>query len=388
MKDTSQDLRKNIDLKDNLFLDRYAQSVTLNGEIINADGVLVEGFGVWRLTRADYERILSGKRQKNPKAAINTDFFNNVQNGCGQVDGFDRSKSLDEILAVVKVEPCVSAMALVTLLLIQGLYPVPIEFDAQENILHRLTDQIVMSWEDTLIAEQLQIKALCELADIDFEFVVDASGSVGASDWKVSMDQIANFWIRGAIQPNGATECGNHVAARRYSSNDDRSQVRWHDFTPPDPSVYSQYPNYTEYVASVFEKEGFTGGGTYTAEALRRVRVKDVPTARNGKKYVMVFTDGQSTDTSNLQSEAKQLHNAVDEVFAFGIGTGINEDELKVIASNSAKGFGWETMENFSKYEFFIRNFVKIQGGCETQFIKPFRLDDVPMFFDFNGIQK
>ena len=377
MKDTSQDLRKNIELKDNLFLDRYAQSVTLNGEMINADAVSVEGYGVWRLTRADYERILSGKRQKNTKTTINTDFFNNVQNGCGQVDGFDRSKSLDEILGIVNLEPCVSAMALVTLLFIQGLYPVPIEFDAQENILYQISDQVVMSWDDTLNAEQMNIKALCKLADIDFEFVVDASGSVGEENWKLSMDQIANFWIRGAIEPNGATECGNHVGARRFSSNDDASQVRWHDFTPPDPSVYSQYSNYTEYVAAVFENEGFTGGGTATAEALRRVRVEDVPTERNGKKYVMVFTDGKSKDSEKLPSEATQLHAAVDEVFAFGIGDGPNEDELELIASNSTRGFGWEIMEDFSKYEYFIRNFIKVQGGCDTKFIKPFRTDDI-----------
>ena len=41
--DISQVLRKNIFLKDNLFLDRYAQSVTLNGKTINADGAGVAG---------------------------------------------------------------------------------------------------------------------------------------------------------------------------------------------------------------------------------------------------------------------------------------------------------------------------------------------------------
>lgn len=98
------------------------------------------------------------------------------------------------------------------------------------------------------------------------------------------MDQTAEFWIRQAIRPNGAEQCGNHVAARRYSSNGDSYQVRWHDFAPPHPSIYDQFSNYTEYVASVFENEPFLDGGTYTAEALRRVRVKDIPTARPGKK--------------------------------------------------------------------------------------------------------
>ena len=102
-----------------------------------------------------------------------------------------------------------------------------------------------------------------------------------------------------------------------------------------------------------------------------------VLTARKGKKYVMVFTDGESNDRDDLQTESDKLHEVVDEVFAFGIGNGPNEDELKIIASNSSRGFGWEIMEDFSKYEYFIRNFIKVQGGCDTKFIKPFRTDDI-----------
>ena len=62
-----KDLRKTIDLKDNLFLDRYAQSVTLNGEEINSENSTDEGYGVWRLTRADFEKILNGRRTKSSR---------------------------------------------------------------------------------------------------------------------------------------------------------------------------------------------------------------------------------------------------------------------------------------------------------------------------------
>ena len=190
------------------------------------------------------------------------------------------------------------------------------------------------------------------------------------------MDQTAEFWIRQAIRPNWAEECGNHVAARRYSSNGDSYQVRWHDFAPPHPSIYDKFSNYTEYVASVFENEPFSGGGTYTAEALRRVRVEDIPTARPGQKHVIILTDGASSDAANLQFESTQLQNAVDKVYAFGIGSGPSESELELIASNSTRGFGWDLMDDFSKYEFIIRNFILIQGGCDTDMVKPFRIDE------------
>ena len=37
----------------------------------------------------------------------------------------------------------------------------------------------------------------CNLADIDFEFVVDSSGSVGTANWQTTMDYIAQYWIQG-----------------------------------------------------------------------------------------------------------------------------------------------------------------------------------------------
>ena len=37
----------------------------------------------------------------------------------------------------------------------------------------------------------------CSLADIDFEFVIDSSDSVGQKDWQITMDYIAQYWIKG-----------------------------------------------------------------------------------------------------------------------------------------------------------------------------------------------
>ena len=36
----------------------------------------------------------------------------------------------------------------------------------------------------------------------------------------------------------------------------------------------------------------------------------------------------------------------------------------------------WDLMDDFSKYEFIIRNFILIQGGCDTELVKPFRIDE------------
>ena len=88
-------------------------------------------------------------------------------------------------------------------------------------------------------------------------------------------------------------------------------------------------------------------GATYTAEALKRVRQQDLPMARDGYKYVMVFTDGRANDPEDLPQEADLLKKEVNEVFAFGIGDPspdcdpvfvpncVNVDELQVSKTKS-----------------------------------------------------
>ena len=37
----------------------------------------------------------------------------------------------------------------------------------------------------------------CSLADIDFEFVIDSSSSIGSANWRTTMDYISHYWIQG-----------------------------------------------------------------------------------------------------------------------------------------------------------------------------------------------
>ena len=134
--------------------------------------------------------------------------------------------------------------------------------------------------------ETEEIQHICRLADVDYELVIDQSTSVGGPTsvggstsvaWNITMYNIAQYWIRQAIQPSGSKKCGNHSAARKYSGAqtwelhlEDYYHDRWIDFEPPSEEEYSQFPNYTEYVAFMFENEAYKGGATHTAEALSR----------------------------------------------------------------------------------------------------------------------
>ena len=374
VKSTCTSLRQSLNITDNLFCDRYAQSVTLNGEVINSPDAIEKGYGVWRLTESNIKRILGYY------------YFQLAKIACGEIPDFSPSMTLVEFLGLINNQPCISAVAWVAYLKLEDLLPIPIVFAEQELILKGTSDQIVMDWDETMAKESEEIQHICRLADIDFEFVIDQSTSVGPSAWNETMYNIAEYWIRQAIQPNGAQQCGNHVAARKYSgaqtwdlNNEDNFHVRWINFLPP---LDARNSNYSEYIATMFENEGYKGGATHTAEALRRVREVDLNFTRDGQKFVMVFTDGMSNDPKPpkypewperiLAEEAQQLQASVDEVFAYGIGEeGVDEAELIEIASDEDNVY---IMHNFTSYIFVINKFILEQGGCDTDRKKPFRI--------------
>ena len=54
------------------------------------------------------------------------------------------------------------------------------------------------------------------------------------------------------------------------------------DFEPPIPEDYKDFPNFAHYIGYKFENEPYTSGSSEIGEALRRVRVYDLPSARPG----------------------------------------------------------------------------------------------------------
>ena len=205
-----------------------------------------------------------------------------------------------------------------------GQYPVTASLDAQNALLSNISDQIVITFEVTIEREKDRMKNTCSLADIDFEFVLDSSGSIGSKDWETTTDLIAEHWIQEAIQPSGSQQCGNHVAIRRYSESDWYRKGHFFDldFTPTNKWITDGFTNYTDYVADIFKQLDWIGSGTDTAGALERVRNDDIQKTRGGTTYIMVFSDGASNSFNDTVTQAEYLQPLVDEVFAFGIGDG------------------------------------------------------------------
>ena len=63
--ETARKLREQLDLEDNLFLDRYAHSVTNHGDIVNVNATVETGYGIWRLTEVEFDTIFLNKTVNN-----------------------------------------------------------------------------------------------------------------------------------------------------------------------------------------------------------------------------------------------------------------------------------------------------------------------------------
>ena len=95
-------------------------------------------------------------------------------------------------------------------------------------------------------------------------------------------------------------------------------------------------------------------------------------TRDRAKKYVMVFTDGASNGPGDLIKEAEELHKVADRTYALGIGSGIDENELREIASSDTYV---GKMTDFAQLDAFVRKFVLGgQNGCKTNEKKPHRI--------------
>lgn len=241
-----------------------------------------------------------------------------------------------------------------TLLVVKNEYPVSASMNDQKQLLSRISKQRAKPFDQELEEELMVIQETCALADIDFEFVLDSSGSIGSPNWEKTTDLIAKYWIEDAIRPSGSPQCGNHVAIRRYSYTHHFDL----DFTPTNYWISNGFSNYTEesfqinvifciqysfflhhffdgaenpikYVANVFQNLQWLASGTDTAGALEKVRIQDIIKTRGDTTYVMVFTDGASNSKQNTVNQAKLLKPLVDEVYAFGIGQGRDEQIMK-----------------------------------------------------------
>ena len=104
------------------------------------------------------------------------------------------------------------------------------------------------------------------------------------------------------------------------------------------------------------------GGGTYTADALKMMRMDGFAhnVARsNVARIAVVLTDGLSADERQTAKEARLAQKAGIKVFAIGIGSGVDMIEIRNIASDPS-----------DDYVFQVADFASLDAIKDTLAIK------------------
>ena len=78
----------------------------------------------------------------------------------------------------------------------------------------------------------------CRKSVIDFEFLLDSSGSIQEANWDTTVRAIGFDWV---YRPLLDDNCGNRVAGRRFSNERDEYQVKFHAFADGSENVKKRF---------------------------------------------------------------------------------------------------------------------------------------------------
>lgn len=165
--------------------------------------------------------------------------------------------------------------------------------------------------------------SVCGLNPTDIIFMLDESTSIWDKDYSKQMDFLVSF-IKDAIIGQKNTQIGvvtfsTGVVNRIY---------------------LNQYQKRRGLLDAVKAIQRYHGD-TYTDKGLRYITGAGFAAEHGGRPgvphIVIVITDGQSTRPIETKSAAKEMHNAGITVFAIGVGSAIDPDELKTISGDQSR---------------------------------------------------
>ena len=169
----------------------------------------------------------------------------------------------------------------------------------------------------------------CPARGIDLSFVFDSSGSVGEQNFELEKDFAINVTRTFSIGP-----LHTQIAAIAYSGF---ARISF---------LLDTFNNQSSIITALRAIEYFDipGPSTNTADALIRTR-QEIFTPSGGARdtalgyprVTVVVTDGRSNVNSSLTiPSAEALHDDGVTVFAVGVGSGIDMNELRGIASSDS----------------------------------------------------
>ena len=160
----------------------------------------------------------------------------------------------------------------------------------------------------------------CQIKGVDMVFVMDESGSVGSGDFEKMKDLAIDITDSFIIGP-------------------DRTRVAWISFGTTAEVVFDLNAHSTkeDLHAAIRGVEYGDDGKTAIGTGLEALRTQGFESGRNSfdtPEVAIVVTDGQTNFGIDTSTAADNLHRERNvNVFAVGVGSGVNTTELEIIAS-------------------------------------------------------
>jgi len=250
--------------------------------------------GIWQISESDYQLT------KNM-----TTFFSHI-NDVLSIDWLTTSW-------VDLRKPLYSGVA--AMLTLERLSPIPKSLSHQAE--HYETEMSGNASEFLSLSQTLP--SGCRADNLEIAFVLDESGSVSSTDF----DRSKNFSANVIAGFNVSAE-GVRVSVISFSASV-RTHMQFLDV------------NTTAAVQDVIRGIVQNSGGTNTHEALDTLRTsiftESAGSRKNAAKIAIIQTDGKSSENEKTITAAARLKEEGVIVFAIGIGSGIDEQELHAMAS-------------------------------------------------------
>ncbi|KAK3589597.1 hypothetical protein CHS0354_043058 [Potamilus streckersoni] len=180
----------------------------------------------------------------------------------------------------------------------------------------------------------------CKLGPADVIFLVDSSESQKSDNFNKQLKFIKDFVKSVYIGPTYV-----QVSVITYSF-DATVEFKW--TTHNDNSS----------VLDAIDNIKYKSGPTYTGIALSAARTVLLQSTRIVKKYVIVFTDGMSSNILDTKGQAALLKVAGVNIIAIGIGSQILHEELQHIASDDSKIFTVSNHDGLNSIQTQIGSYV------------------------------
>ena len=155
----------------------------------------------------------------------------------------------------------------------------------------------------------------------DTVFVLDTSGSIGSGNFQEVRTFTRDF--ADVLLRNESDTSYNKIGIVLFQSSASVTRALNSSVIP------------REDLLNLIENLPYTGGGTNTAAGLEIMRTQEWRDQISTVRLAIVLTDGRSNDFTATINAARRVHEHAPSilVFAIGVGSGPNMEELREIAS-------------------------------------------------------